>query len=493
MRRLICCVVGLLWASGLPAWSGEISPFEVAFAEGIWAFSQQDSVSAVEHFEEALRLRPGDGFALYLLGLSHLRLGDAREAEQEIAASLEADPPPPIERSRILVDLGAAELAAGNAPVAVVTLDKALQELESDDPVRPVALHHQATALAAVGREKDAEAAREQARALDPSLDPEDLPITTPRVAEEARSGGGRPRWSGSVSLTADDDSNPHLLSEDLSLPIPPRNEIVDGRSSDRAGGAEIEVSYRPGRLPAGWSLGIDLRGGGSFHQGFDYLDVVRAGGAVRLEREWSRRWSVLLESGGEEILLDGSSYLRLLEAGAFLTFSSTEADATRVELRLLDRGYDADHRLADPRRDGEEVRIGLRQLRFLADGKHYVSLGIAVADRRADPAFERTSWEGEIRAVLPVGPRWDLDLSGWLREESFGDRSSNPFDPKGPARDDRTWGASAVLSYSLTERVQMLVRGTLTERNSSADLGLDLPDLDYRRTMLGTGVGWTF
>jgi hypothetical protein len=183
-----------------------------------------------------------------------------------------------------------------------------------------------------------------------------------------------------------------------------------------------------------------------------------------------------------------------LLDAGAFLTFSPTQADTTRLEIRVLDRGYDADHRLADPRRDGEEVRIGLRQVRFLAGREHYVSLGIAWADRRADPQFERTLREGEIRAVLPVGWRWELDLSGWLTKEDFGDISSNVFNPtKGPARNDRTWGASAVLSYDLTESLQALVRGTYSTRDSNVGLGEGRPGLDYRRSILGTGVVWNF
>jgi tetratricopeptide (TPR) repeat protein len=498
LSRILSCLVAalLLPIPGATADQGR-TDFELAFAEGVWAFSQYDYLNALEYFkkahEKALDNKlPEDSFARYMLGLSHLRLGNAQEAVNEIAASLEADPPPPVPRSRILGDLGAAQLAAGNAQAAVDTLEKALRELKNDDPELPVALHHYATALAALGRQPDAEAARAQARGLDPDLDPEDLPITTPKVAEEARSGGGPP-WSGSLSVTAGYDSNPNLLSEDLLLPLPsPGDEPVDGDSSDIALETDLQVHHGPGRLGGGWSLSFDLRGGGSFHHDFDYLDIARAGGAVRLDWERSRRWSLGLRSGAEQILLDRSSYLRLLDAGVALSFVPTAADVTRLEVSFLDRGY-SKHQRADPRREGEEVRIGLRQIRSFGGQGSFVSLEVATADRSADPAFERTLWEGEVRAFLPIGKRCVLDLSGRLREEDFGDSESNLFDPRGPARDDRTWGTSAALSFAFSERAQAVVRGTYTERRSNVDLGEDLPDLDYRRTILGTGIVWSF
>ncbi len=494
-RLLSCLVASLVLPLPCAAADQGRTEFELAFAEGAWAFSQDDYIRSVEYFKKASDKLPGDSFARYMLGLSYLRLGKAQEAVQEleIAASPEANPPPPVKRSRILVDLGVARLATGNAQKALEVLEEALGDWEIDDPVRAVALHHKATALAAIGRQADAETAREQARALDQALnkkltlDPEDLPITTPRVTKE-------PSWSSSLSVMTVQDSNPNLLSEDLLLPLPsPGDEPVDGNSSDRALETDLQVSYRPARLAEGWSLSLDFRGGGSWHQDLDYLDVGRARGGVRLDWERSR-WALGLRSGAEQILLDGSSFLRLLEAGVSLTFSPTAADATRLEVSFLDRHY-SDHSLADPHREGEEVRIGFRQTRTFGGQGGSISLGIAAADRSAGVEFERTLWEGELQAALPVGSRWKLELGGRLTEEDFGDSASNLFDPRGPARDDRTWGASAELSYFLTrsKRVQALVRGTYSERDSNVSLGEGLPDLGYRRTIWRTGVVWTF
>src|SRR3982750_2308464 len=163
-RLLIFCVAAvLLPAPGSAADSCAGMTFELAFSEGIWAFSQSDPIRARECFQRASDLQPEQGFARYMLGLSHLRLGMAREAVQEIAASLEAKEPPPVEHSRGLVDLGAAQLAAGDVQVSISTLEEALPDRQTD----AVAFHYYAKALGLAGRREEAEAALARARLLD--------------------------------------------------------------------------------------------------------------------------------------------------------------------------------------------------------------------------------------------------------------------------------------------------------------------------------------
>jgi hypothetical protein len=318
-------------------------------------------------------------------------------------------------------------------------------------------------------------------------LDAEDLPVSMPRLTSAAR----RP-WEGTVSLTSGYDSNPNLLSEDLLLPVPqPGDGLVSGDTSDSVSGAELEVTYRPAWSPGGWSLGIDLRGGGSLHQDLDYLNLGRAGAVFELARRPSRRLSLLLSGGAEELWLDGASYLQTLDAGASLTYTPTQADATRVDLLLHDRRY-ASHELADRRRDGSETRIGVTQTRALGRPDRYVALGVAVAVRSADPEFERTSYQGSVEVALPLAQRWSLTLFGAYDKEDFEHRASNLFS-RGPARQDRTWEAAAVLSFSFSERLEASLRAVQAERSSNVDLGANLPDLDYRRTMLTAGLSWGF
>lgn len=425
---LLC--MGAVWAS-----AAEVTPFDITFAEGVWAFSQGDAPEAIVSFRKALELRPGDGFTRYLLGLSLLRTGDAEEAAKEIAASLEADPPPPVERSRILADLRNAQLAAGH------------------------------------------------------TLDPGDLPIGLPEVSAKAAR-RGTPRWSGFVSLSAERDSNPNLLADDLTLPVVPGSaQLVSGRSADTAVLAEIQARHRPIRLPGEWSLGIDLTAGGSFHDELDYLDLARAGGSFQLSRGLGRAWTLLLRTGAEEVFLDGSDYLRTANAGASLVFSPTVSDTTRLELSYLDRSF-ADHPLADRRRSGGATAVALRQTRYFGRRDRSVTLGVRAADRRAGPEFQRGLLGGSIDAAFPLSSGLALSVSGWYDEESYGDSASNLLDPLGPPRDDRTSGASAILTVSVTSRLQARLRASHSRRTSNVDLGSGL-DLGYRQTVVGAGLSW--
>lgn len=422
--------LALLCAGAVCASAAEVTPFDITFAEGVWLFSQGDAPEAVVHFRKALELRPGDGFTRYLLGLSLLAIGEAEEAAKEIAASLEADPPPPVDRNRILADLRAAQLGTENPPIELP--------------------------------EVSAPAARKR-----------------------------KPRWSGSVSLSAERDSNPNLLSEDLTLPVFPGSALtVSGRTGDMAALAGVQIRHRPIRL-GGWDAGIDLTAGGSFHQDLDYLDLARAGGSFQLSRGLGRAWTLLLRTGAEEIFLDGSDYLRSANAGASLVFSPTRSDTTRLDLRYHGRNF-GDHPLADPRRNGGETGIALRQTRSFGRSDRYVTLGLTTSDREARPEFRRGLLGGSIDAAFPLSPKLALSLSGWLDQEGYDDRASNLLSPQGSPRDDRTWGASSVLTATVTDHLQVRLRGSYSRRSSNVDLGNGL-DLDYRRTVVGAGARWSF
>jgi tetratricopeptide (TPR) repeat protein len=510
MRISIFVGIALLFASEVPAGGADLTLFEVAFADGIWSFGRNDNVSAVEHFQEAVRLGPEYGFALYLLGLSHLRLGMAREAAQEIAASLEAKEPPPVERSRILVDLGAAQLAAGDVQAAIGSLEEALPGRQTD----AVAFHYYAKALGLAGRREEAEAALAKARLLDPKLDPEDLPVTFPAVTAQSPSGGG-PRWTGSVGLLAGHDSNPNLLSEDLLLPIPSASQqvtLVSGRSSDSVASADLRVSHRPIPLFGGWNLAADFREEGSFHRDFQYLNVVRTGAVVHLVHGadplgalegplgWvqvpagSSKMSTLLQGGIEELRLDNAAYLRLSSLAGAVTFAPSPDNATRLDVRLLDRSYYR-HPLADSRRNGQEISAGVHQISHLGSKDRLLTVGFEASDRHAGSAFARTLLGGDVEAVLPIAARWTIRLGGWVNKEKFDDAASNLFspDPASPARRDRTWGSSAELAFDISDRLRFLLRGGYQNRNSNVTFDGGLPALDYRRTLVETGLSWAF
>ncbi len=489
--------------------AGDSKTFEQIFSDGIWAFSQHDQVKAVEYFQEAARLRPDYGFSLYLLGLSHLRLGMAREAVQEIAASLAAKEPPPVDRSRVWVDLGAAQLAASDVQASIASLEKALPERPTD----AVAFHYYAKALGLAGRQEAAEAALAKARLLDSKLDPDDLPVTFPAVAAQSAA-AKEPRWTGSVGALVGHDSNPNLLSEDLLLPIPSSSQnpkLVSGRSSDSVASADLRVSHRPIPLFAGWSLAADFREEGSFHRDLTYLNVMRTGAVVHLAHGtdpggalegplgWvrapagSRKVSVLFQGGLDELRLDNASYLRLSSLAGAVTFAPSPENATRFDVHLLDRSYYR-HPLADFRRNGQEVSAGVHQISRLGKDR-LLTLGFVASNRHAGSAFARTLLGGDVEAVLPVGRRWTVRLTGWVNREKFDDPASNLFssDPASPARRDTTWGSSAALAFEINDRLRLLLRGSYQNRDSNVTFDGGLPALDYRRTLVETGLSWAF
>lgn len=514
MRNLLFVCIALLCASDVPARAADPGHFEVAFADGIWSFGRNDNVSAVEHFQEAARLRPDYGFSLYLLGLSHLRLGMAREAAQEIAASLAAKEPPPVERSRVLADLGAAQLAAGDFQASIGTLEKALPERPAD----AVAFYEYAKALELAGRREEATAALAKAQRLDPKLDPDDLPVTFPAVTPQSAA-ASEPQWSGSVGVLAGHDSNPNLLSEDLLLPIPSPSsatnpKLVSGRTGDSVASADLRLSRLPIPLGGGWTLAADLREEGSFHRDLTYLNVVRTGAVVHLAHGadpggalegplgWaevpagSRKVSVLFQGGLDELRLDNAAYLRLFALAGSVTCATSPDDALRLDLFFQDRGYYRQP-LADPRRNGQEVSAGVHKISYLGSRDRSLTIGFVASDRRAGSAFARTLLGGDVEAVLPVR-RWTVRLTGWVNRENFDDPASNLFstDPASPARRDTTWGSSAELGFKINKRLRFLLRGGYQHRDSNVtfDAGAGgLPALDYRRTLVETGLSWAF
>jgi len=490
------------WSLVFPAFGlaqgPDLTRFDLAFAEGIWSFSQGSDLDAVNYFQEASHLRPNDGFSKYMLGLSYMRIGKFREAAAKIeASSADGVTPPPVEPSRVLVDLGAAQLAAGDVQTAIRTLEEALQ----DRPTDPVARHYYDKARGLVGRQQEGEAVL-------------DLPVTFPAVTTQSAA-ANEPRWTGSVGVLAGHDSNPNLLSEDLLLPIPSSSQnpkLVSGRSSDSVASADLRVSHRPIPLFGGWSLAADFREEGSFHQDFQYLNVVRTGAVVHLAHgtdplgalegplgsvqvpAGSSRTSMLLQGGIEELRLDNASYLRLSTLAGAVTFAPSPDNATRLDVRLLDRSYYR-HRLADSRRNGQEVSVGVHQISHLGGKDRLLTLGFEASDRHAGSAFRRTLLGGDVEAVFPVATRWTVRLGAWVNKEKFDDPASNLFssDPASPARRDRTWGSSAALAFEINDRLRFLLRGSYQNRDSNVTFDGGLPALDYRRTVVETGLSWAF
>src|SRR5687768_16291801 len=137
---------------------------EVALSYGMRAFNQGDFAGAIALVEQAAEADPEDGTVLYWLGRARLQAHDPQGAVRDIESSLSAKRPPSVSRARVLTDLGAAQVAAGDAASAQRNLSEALKS----DPDDPAALYLRGVALTQLGRAGEGEIEAERARALDP-------------------------------------------------------------------------------------------------------------------------------------------------------------------------------------------------------------------------------------------------------------------------------------------------------------------------------------
>jgi hypothetical protein len=462
MRRAVLLAVVLLWvwavfsAGRLAARTPppRLAEAEIAYAEGLAAFHARRWEEAADWLAESERLNPQEGAPRYWRGLALLRLGRAQEAAGEIAASLAARHPPDVERGRLLADLEAARRAPAGEAVA-------LEE-------------------------------------------PDELPSSRPI--------DDRGAWEGVVGLGITADSNPNLLSAELIVPRPDGKPggLIRGGEGDALAWPEMHLGLYPFHDRPGPSLGVTFEARRSFHQDFGFLDLGEAHGALQLAFGddpqgflegplgtarvpfGSGRLSALLQAGGATYQLDGGAYLRTWEGAGALFFHERPTTATRLDLGYADRGFAASQ-LADERQSGKDLSLQASQLFFFGRPDRSARIGILGVDRRSHPAFTEKRLEANAELRAPFALRWTASLEGAFGRDDFAGSASNLFDLGGPARRDTTRRAALTLAWAATERLLVTARGTYANRSSNVDLGLGLPDLDYRQSTASLGVSWRF
>ncbi|MDP1829119.1 MAG: hypothetical protein Q8L48_38000 [Archangium sp.] len=90
-RLAVTLWLGLAWAG--PGRAEDLAGARVAAAEGRKAFERNDFTSAIDHFEEAYRLKPAPGL-LFNLGQSHRLAGHLDKASFYLGRFLETKPSP---------------------------------------------------------------------------------------------------------------------------------------------------------------------------------------------------------------------------------------------------------------------------------------------------------------------------------------------------------------------------------------------------------------
>jgi len=401
------------------------------------------------------------------------------------AASFAAPVP---RRAEAEVDLaeGLSALDRGDAAKAIEWLEKAAEL----DPEKGTPRFRQGIALLRQGRVPEAAAEIEASLAAFHPVDDRGL-------------------WDGTVGLSAAEDTNPNLLSKDLSVPAPgPGGKVVRGGDSDGLGRVDLRLGIYPFHAQEGPNLGVTLEAGRAFHFDFGYLDLGQARGVVQLafgsDPQGSvqgplgtaripfdgSRFAALFQAGGAVYRLGSSPYLHTVEGGAAFSVHETPGTATLFDLGYADRRFSGSP-LSDPRRNGQDLSLGLSQLFYFGGWNRALRLGARGVDRRAGPEFTGSFLEGNGELVWPLGLRLSTVLEGRVREDHYDRRESNLFHPAGPARRDTNLQTAATLLWAASDRLRWTLRGAFTRRNSNVDLGGRLPDLGYRRLVVTAGVSW--
>ena len=403
-----------------------------------------------------------------------------------LASGSSAVPAP--RRAEVEVDLaeGLDALDRGDAPAAIDWLEKAAKL----DPEMGTPRYRQGIALARLGQVREAAAEIEASLAAPQPVDDRGL-------------------WEGAVGLSAAEDSNPHLLSNNLSLPAPGAGgKVVRGEESDGLARADLRLGIYPFHARQGPNLGVTLETRRSFFFNFGYLDLGQARGAIQLAfgsdpqgfvegpLGSSRisfdgdRFTALFQAGGAVYHLGNDPYLHTVDGAAVLGVRETPGTSTRLDLGYSDRTFSGGPRF-DPQRSGQNLSLGLSQIFYFGGPNRTLRLGATGVDRRAGPAFAGSSLEGNGEWARPLGLRWSALLEGRVRKDRYDRPESNLFDSNGPARHDTTVQSAATLIWAASARLRWMLRGAYTRRNSNVDLGDGLPDLGYRRTVISAGLSW--
>ncbi|HSS79540.1 MAG TPA: hypothetical protein VLV54_22665 [Thermoanaerobaculia bacterium] len=317
-------------------------------------------------------------------------------------------------------------------------------------------------------------------------------------------------------------DSNPALLSEDLSLNVPSANRTLRGEVADRAADLDVRLGAYPFWRPAGRSsqLGVTFEGSQSLYHQLKFLNLSDLRAVVHLA--WGRTplgylsgplgWTrvpngtssvaFLMQGGYTAHLLDGKSYLQVLTGSGAVRWRETRSMATQVDLEVRDLHFAEEP--AAGRRSGQEARLGASQYLYLGREDRYLRVEALAGDRRAGRPFTGSLWRGGAELALPLTERWSLYLAGTRQKEDFNYPESDlfahfsPFDPefqpgvRGTPRRDTVTRAAAALSWSW-EPVQVTARFTYISRDSSLG-STEAPNaFDYNRTITSLGLTWSF
>jgi tetratricopeptide (TPR) repeat protein len=496
VKALIVCALTLAQVDLCPAaQEGGSTDGDVALAYGVKAYNHGDLEAATRLFLEAVKADPEDGTAYYWLARSQLRIGDARGAAANIETSLKAKRPPGIEQARLLTELGAAQLQAGNPMAAEKSLSESLI-LRSGDAT---ALYLRGIAVAALGKTRKGRVEAEKGRKLDPSLPP--LPEqAVVSGTGELLSGSALPLWE--VRLTTDYgyDSNPGSFQNGLRAFDPEHPaQRIDGEDGVATGNLRLEV--HPFYDKSGWSLGLRTDAYRSWHNDLDLFDLGRWAGIVQLAwggdplgyltgpmgytrvPQRDSRVSLLFQGGTAYSSLDEEGLSRTHEGAASVTIREGRLTATQIDLDYQDItffGHDQFSSAEDL--SGYEAYLRASQYFYLGRRDRHLRVSALVGEsNRDDSTFDSSFLGGGIELSSPLYRRLYLHVAGNWRRDHFDER----FD--GGGHDETLINATSALVWSCTDHLYLTARGSFLDREVDPET-LD-STIGFDRTLGSLGV----
>jgi hypothetical protein len=333
--------------------------------------------------------------------------------------------------------------------------------------------------------------------------------------------------WSGRIVLGALGDSNPALLSEEISLSIPESRKALHGGDADSAETTELGLALYPfarGDQERPWHLGLSLDARQSLYDQVDYFDAgeMRAtahlargsspsgflrgpGGASRVPIGLSRS-TLLFQAGASETTLDRDPYFSTSWESASFGFRPHRSYGVQVDLEATDRRFEEEPAIG--RRSGSEWRAALVQTLYLRRENRTLRLSAETGRRAAGRPFSGEVLRGEIELTLPLGTRANLLASATAQRDRYSHRESdlyftafNAFDPEFTdeehhdgrmLRRDRLARGALALDVRLRASLHLIGRASWVDHSSNLRLG-GLKPLDYRRTLTSLGVAWSF
>lgn len=468
--------------------------YDLHLSKGIIELDAERYEAARAEFERALRERPDEPEANYLMGLTLLHLKDIKGAEGRFKKVLERDPSYPglhfqlgvlyFERESYNEALKEFMEAGKSEPGQAMVYyyrglihyrlgehDRApaqfLKAISLDPALSLVSHYYSGLSYYKEGIFEEAKEAFEEVIRLDPRSD---LAVSAQEYLNELKKvPKAQKKWDLSLSLGVQLDSNVILEPSDSRAAA----EIAD--EEDTRYLIYFTGGYRlSDREP--WHVGTGYSFYQSIHQDLEEFDTTSHD--LRVYGWYNReRYQARLHYNYNYILVGDNKYLSLHGVNPLLNILWEKKQMTQLQYRFQSKDFlDSDQFPANSQRDGNNHLIGLTQFYFFAKE----------GNLRTGYSYDRDSTDGEdwdyqghrlfVGLGLPPVIGVKLDLIAEFYPRAY--ENPHSLSPEGDKRDDRYQAYTLALTRDFTKHLALSFQYLYSKNDSN------LPIFEYDRTI---------